>query len=122
MKEYIDLIVAVLSGLAICIPLVVKLVENVKEATKSKNWPDLLTMVMDFMSEAEILFENGADRKAWCLGMIEASAHTVNFTIDMNVVAQIIDDICAASKVINAPLNIEEVPAESNGAPDVGVH
>lgn len=122
MKEYIDLIVAVLSGLAICIPLVVKLVENVKEATKSKNWPDLLTMVMDFMSEAEGLFENGADRKAWCLGMIKASAHTVNFTIDMDVVAQIIDDICAASKVINAPLNIEEVPAESNGAPDVGVH
>lgn len=119
MKEYIDLIVALLSGLAVCIPLVVKLVETVKAATREKNWPILMQMVMNLMKEAENLFEDGADRKMWCMGMIEASAHTVNFTIDMKVVAEMIDEICKTSKIVNAPQSADAVAEE---AADVAVH
>lgn len=119
MDHYIDLIVAILAGLATAIPLVVKLVEYVTKATKEKNWPSLMAMVMDLMEEAERQFDNGADRKAWCLGMIEASAHTVNFQIDMDVVAEMIDMICATSKIVNAPQSADVVAEEATGA---GVH
>ena len=42
-EQVISDIVAVLSGLATCIPLAVKLVQYVKEATQEKNWLDCLT-------------------------------------------------------------------------------
>lgn len=118
MNEYIDLIVAVFAGLATCIPLAAKLIEYVTKATKEKNWPTLMKMVMDLMEEAEKQFEYGSDKKAWCLGMIEASAHTVNFQIDMEVVSAMIDQICATSKVVNAPLTVDAVAEE---AADAGV-
>ena len=103
MEDYMNLIVACLAGLTTCIPLVIKLVEYVRKATRENNWPDLLTMVLDLMEEAEQLFADGADKKAWCIGMIQASAHTVNFQIDMQVVSSMIDELCKMSKIVNAP-------------------
>lgn len=120
MENYIDLIVAVLAGLATCIPLAVKLIEYVKKAVRGENWPDLLTMVLEYMSKAEQLFDNGADKKAWCIGMIEASAHTVNFQIDMKIVASMIDELCDMSKIVNAPSEATKEVAEE--VADVELH
>lgn len=36
--EYLELVISILSGIAVCIPLVIKLVSTVKEVVKEKNW------------------------------------------------------------------------------------
>lgn len=111
MENWVNLVVSVLSGLVVIIPLVVKLVEYVQKATKEKNWGDLLGLVTNLMKQAELKFENGSDRKEWVMMMIKASADTINYDINMDVVSQLIDDLCAMSKTVNTPkedTNVEE--------------
>jgi hypothetical protein len=108
--EWYEILISVLSGLAATIPLVIKLVEYVKKAIKEKNWADLLTLITNLMQEAESKFQTGADRKEWVLMMVKASADTINYDIDLEQVAKLIDDLCAMSKVVNAPA--EEIAAE----------
>lgn len=101
--EWLQLIVSVLAGLVTAIPLVIKLVEYVQKSVKEKNWGKVLDMVMKYMATAEKKFDNGADRKEWVLAMVKASAETVNYDIDMEVVSKLIDDLCEMSKAVNAP-------------------
>ena len=68
----------ILTGLATCIPLAVKLVEYVKTATKEKNWANLLGLVMSLMEQAEKKFDDGATRKEWVMAMVKASADYIN--------------------------------------------
>ena len=103
--KWIELILSVLAGLSACIPLVVKLVEYVKKAAKEKNWGQLLAMVVELMETAEEMFDSGSDRKRWVLAMVEASASTIDFDVDLAVVSKMIDDLCAMSKVVNPPLS-----------------
>lgn len=103
MKWY-EMLLEILSGLIIVIPLVVKLVEYVKKAAMEKNWGDLLSLIMNLMKEAEAKFDNGADRKAWVLMAVKASADTINYEIDMNEVAKLIDNLCDMTKVVNPPI------------------
>ena len=101
--EWINYAVSVLSGLAVAIPLVVKLVEYVKKAVKEKNWNQVLKLVMDLMTEAEKKFETGAEKKEWVLAMIKASADSINYDIDTNAISELIDSLCDMSKAVNAP-------------------
>lgn len=101
--EWYEILCDILMGLAISIPLVVALVKYVKKAIQEKNWKALMELVVNLMKEAEEKFDNGADRKEWVLGMIEASADTINYDIDLDVVSKLIDDLCAMSKIVNAP-------------------
>lgn len=105
--EWYEILISVLSGLVTVIPLAVKLVEYVQKATKEKNWNDLLKLVMNLMEQAEGKFDNGEERKEWVLMMVKASADTINYDIDLKVVAQMIDSLCAMTKVVNAP-SVEE--------------
>ena len=101
--EWIEVIVAIVSGILVCIPLVQKVIVLTKKNAQEKNWPALLDMVMGYMEKAEVLFEDGAQKKAYVLGMLEQSAAMVNYEIDMDVVSAMIDQICATSKIVNAP-------------------
>ena len=101
--EWLQLIVSVLAGLATAIPLAIKLVEYVQKAVKEKNWGKVLDMVMKYMATAEEKFDNGADRKEWVLAMVKASADTVDYDIDMEVISKLIDDLCNMIKKVNAP-------------------
>lgn len=101
--EWYEILTSILTGLAVTIPLVIKLVEYVKKAIKEKNWNNLLALVMRLMAEAENKFDNGADRRQWVLGMVEASADTINYDIDLEEVGKLIDSLCAMSKKVNAP-------------------
>ena len=103
-----EIAISVLTGLAAAIPLVIKLVEYVQKAVKEKNWNDLLKLVTNLMEEAEGKFDNGADRKEWCLMMVKASADTINYDIDLEKVSELIDSLCAMAKIVNAP-KTEEV-------------
>lgn len=107
--EWYEVIISILSGLVAVIPLAVKLVEYVKKATKEKNWNDLLKLVTNLMEQAEGKFSNGDERKEWVLMMVKASADTINYDIDLNQVAQMIDSLCAMASVVNAPKVEEEV-------------
>jgi hypothetical protein len=99
--EWVDLVIALLSGLAAAIPLVIKLVEYVRIATREKNWGIMLQLVMDFMKEAEKMYETGADKKEWVLSMIDASADTINYDVDMKAIGAMIDSLCDMSKKVN---------------------
>ena len=101
--EWYEILINVLSGLAVAIPLVIELVKYVKKAIKEKNWNKLLALVMKLMAEAEDKFDNGASRKEWVLGMVEASADIIDYDIDLKEVSELIDSLCAMSKVVNAP-------------------
>lgn len=101
--EWINYAVSVLSGLAVAIPLVVKLVEYVRKAVREKNWNQVLKLVMDLMAEAEKKFETGAEKKEYVLALVKASADSINYDIDTNAIGELIDSLCDMSKVVNAP-------------------
>lgn len=107
--EWLKYVVAILSGLATCIPLVVQLVKYVSAAVKERNWNQLVTMVMNLMAEAEGKFDNGLERKDWVMMMIEVNAKTINYDVDMNQVSDMIDALCDLTKLVNPPAEqIEE--------------
>lgn len=102
-SSYINYIVAILTGLATAIPLVINLIKYVKKATKEKNWNQVVKLVMNLMKEAEKEFDTGAEKKEYVMSMIKASADTINYDIDMDAISDLIDNLCSMSKVVNAP-------------------
>lgn len=109
--EYLDVILSIVAGLAAAIPLVVKLVQYVTAAVKEKNWNKLLDLVMNLMEEAEQKFADGATRKEWVMAMVQASAESINYDVDMAAISELIDSLCDLTKKVNAPE--EEVPAKA---------
>ena len=101
--EWYEILISILSGLIATIPLVIKLVEWVQKAIQEKNWNQLVTLVMNLMAEAEEKFDNGADRKSWVMGAVEAAAKTINYPVDLEQVSLLVDTLCAMSKKVNAP-------------------
>ena len=98
---WIQAIISILSGIAVLVPLMVKLVDYVKKSTKEKNWNQMLKLVMNLMAEAEDKFDKGADKKEWVMGELKAMSDTLNYDIDWNVVSDMIDKICDVSKESN---------------------
>ena len=99
--QIINIIVAVLSGLAACIPLVVKLVEYVKKATQEKNWAGLLGLVMKLIEQAEQKFTDGATRKEWVMAMVQTSAEYVNYPLDTQALSNMIDELVKLTNKVN---------------------
>ena len=101
--EYLDIILSIVAGLAAAIPLVIKLVQYVQKAIKEKNWGQLLDLVMSLMEEAEEKFADGATRKEWVMAMVQASAESINYDIDLAAISELIDSLCDLTKKVNAP-------------------
>lgn len=110
--EILKLIAAIASGLAAAIPLAIQLVKYVKQAVKERNWGILMNKLMDLMETAESKFEEGAERKEWVLAMLKVSADSINYDIDYDAIADMIDRLCDMSKVINAPAEKAEEVTE----------
>ena len=102
METWVNIIVSILSGLAVCIPLVIKLVEYVRKAIQEKNWSSVMQIVLKLMTEAEKNYETGTERKQYVMSSIESIKDTLNCEIDMDAISNMIDSICQASKIINA--------------------
>lgn len=102
-EQIVSLIVAILSGLAACIPLAVKLVQYVQKAAQEKNWAALLGLLVDLMERAEQKFNDGATRKEWVMAMVQTSAEYINYPIDTEALSQLIDSLVDMTNVINAP-------------------
>jgi hypothetical protein len=99
--EIIELVVALLAGLATCIPLVIKLVQYVEKAKQEKNFGSIMKMVLELMTEAEANYETGAERKEYVMDAIRNISDTLDYPVDMDKVSNMIDAICDASKNIN---------------------
>lgn len=102
-EQIVSLVVAILSGLAACIPLAVKLVQYVQKAAQEKNWAALLGLLVDLMEQAEQKFNDGATRKEWVMAMVQTSAEYINYPIDTEALSQLIDSLVDMTNVINAP-------------------
>lgn len=99
--DIVNLIVAIVSGVATCIPLIIQLVKYIKENAKSKNWSALMAIVLNLMQEAELKFSTGEERKQFVLSSIKSMEKTLNYDIDENVIASMIDEVVKATKQIN---------------------
>ena len=106
-NDWMNLIVSILSGIAVCIPLVIKLVQYIQAAIKEKNWSNVMQIVLKLMTEAEKNYDTGAERKEYVMDSLVAIKDTLNYDVDMNAISEMIDSIVAASKVINAEVKIE---------------
>ena len=106
--NYTQLIVSICIALAVLIPLGFKLYKTSEQLVREKNWPRLVSMLSKYMEEAEQLFEDGADKKAWVLVMIQTTAKQIDYDLtdeDIENLSNLIDTLCDMSKVVN----VEEV-------------
>ena len=108
-EQIVSLIVAVLTGLATAIPLVIKLVQYVQKATQEKNWGNLLGLLIELMEQAEQMFDTGATRKEWVMAMAQTSAEYIAYPLDTAALSDLIDEMIKMTKKVNAPLTVETV-------------
>lgn len=99
--DVLNLIVSILVGLSATIPLIIKLVQTIKEAMKSKNWTSFMQLVLQLMTDAEKNFVTGAERKQYVVDAIKAMEKTLNYDIDEDVLNEMIDAVIKATKTIN---------------------
>ena len=100
-EQIVNLVVAVLAGLATCIPLAMKLIQYVKKATQEKNWAGLLDLVMKLMEQAEKKFNDGVTRKEWVMAMVQTSAAYVQYPMDIQALSDMIDQLTNLTKNVN---------------------
>lgn len=99
--EWYEIIVSILSGIAACIPLVIKLVSYVKALAKERNWSKLIVIVSNFMAEAEMLYPDGASKKEYVINSVLAMAKTIDYPIDKEMLSELIDSLTTLSKKVN---------------------
>ncbi len=103
--EIWNMIAGILSGLIVCVPLVIKLVQVTKEAIRKGNWNKLVGMVAEYMVKAEEKIEDGATRKEWVLGMIRTSAKQIDYDLtdaEWDKISTMIDQLCDMARTVNA--------------------
>lgn len=101
LMDILNLVAAIISGVAACIPLVVKLIEYIKALAKEKNWGKLIIIVSNFMAEAETLFVDGASKKEYVINSVMAIAKTIDYPVDEEMLGELIDNLIALSKKVN---------------------
>ena len=106
--EWYEVLISILTGLVTAIPLVVELVKYVREATREKNWGKLVSLVLTLIQEAEEKFNNGADKREWVLSMVQASAATINYDVNLDLVGELVDNLCTMSKSVNVQKEVTE--------------
>lgn len=112
MEQIIDVIISILSGLVVCIPLTIKLVQFVQKSVQEKNWTALVGLLINLMEEAEQKFDDGATRKEWVLAMVQTSAEYINYPVDVQALSAMIDSLCGMTQIVNPPAESEKEVAE----------
>ena len=102
--KILEAVISILSGVAVCLPLVLKLIETVKELVNEKKWNILVRNIFVLMTDAEEHYQQGAEKKAYVMSAIEIVAAQIGFNYDEEAkvkVSTMIDEICKISKEIN---------------------
>lgn len=100
----IEGIIAILSGISVCIPLVIKLIDTVKALADEKKWNVLVRNVFELMADAEEKYQHGEEKKSYVMSAIEIIAGQIGFNYDEEAKAKVsamVDEICQISKEIN---------------------
>ena len=98
---WIELIISIITGLVVCIPLIIKLVQFIQKAIKEKNWAPMMQLILKLMTEAEENYSTGAEKKQYVLDSIKALEGTLNYDVDIEAVSAMIDSVILATKKIN---------------------
>lgn len=101
MEIWTTIILPIISGLIAAVPLVIKLVEYVQKVTKEKNWGAVVQLVLKLMAEAEQLYSDGAEKKAYVMAAIKEMESTLQYDIDDKAISELIDSVVLATKKIN---------------------
>ena len=99
--EWYEIIISILSGIAMCVPLVITLVNTIKSLYKEKNWDKLVVIVSNFMAEAETLYSDGASKKEYVINSVLAIAKTIDYPVDKDMLSELIDSLVVLSKKVN---------------------
>lgn len=102
--EWINVIISILSGIAVCIPLVLSLISFVKKVADEKRWNVLVSNVLQLMMNAEKDYEHGVERKEYVMNAIKTIADQIGYNFDVEAekkVSEMIDEICKMAKVVN---------------------
>lgn len=113
-EQIVSVIVSILTGLAACIPLAVKLAQYAKQAAQEKNWGAFLGLAVDLIQQAEQKFNDGATRKEWVMAMVKTSAEYINYPVDSDALSELIDALVSMTKTVNVPA--VPVPEEGGSA------
>lgn len=103
--ELWEVIASILSGLIVCVPLVIKLVQVTRESARKGNWNKLVGMMAEFMAEAEVKIADNATRKEWVIGMIRTSASQLDYDLtesEWTKISDMIDQLCTMARTVNA--------------------
>ena len=97
-------ICGLISGIIVCIPIVIKLVQVSKEAIKNKNWNQVLSLLLDLIKIAEASFTAGSQKKEYVINELKLQADKLDYTItssDWVKISNMIDSLIEMSKVVN---------------------
>lgn len=92
---------AILSGIAVLIPLMIALIKYVQKAAEDKNWNIIVKMVLDLMVQAEHDYSSGVEKKEFVMNQLKELAKTVDFEIDWDKVSDLIDALCDMAHEVN---------------------
>ena len=102
--KWIYVIISILSGISVCIPLVLSLINFVKKVADEKKWNVLVSNVLQLMMNAEKDYEHGVERKEYVMDAIKTIAAQIGYNFDVEAekkVSEMIDEICKMAKVVN---------------------
>lgn len=97
-----ELLVAILSGMATCLPLAVRLVQMTRSVIKERAWTKMLALVMELMEDAEEFLQDGESKKQWVMQGLYSLSEFTDFDIDDEAVSNLIDALASMSKNVNA--------------------
>lgn len=100
-EQIVQIICAILTGMATAIPLAIKLAEYVKKAVRERSWRGLIELTLELMENAEMLFESGESRREYVIEAVGKTARAIDFEFDEQEFGELIDRICAMSKCVN---------------------
>lgn len=100
-EQIVQIICAILTGMATAIPLVIKLAEYVKKSVRERSWRGLIELTLELMENAEMLFESGESRREYVIDAVGKTARAVDFEFDEQEFGELIDRICKMSKCVN---------------------
>ena len=106
-KDWVELIAAILAGMATAIPLVYKLVQYVQQNIYERNWSKLIAVILDLMEDAEGMFDEGAIRKEWVMEGVMSLAAFVEYDINEEELSSLIDRLCEMSKRVNGVAEVK---------------
>lgn len=102
-NNVVQYILAIIAGLAVSIPVVIGLINSVRQNVAEKRWDLLLKKGISLMVTAEEQFKTGAVKKDFVLAMLRKASEEEGLPFDEEKVGAMIDAMVELSKKINVP-------------------